>query len=77
MFNQTLEEIAAAKERGEPLAGVGENCYIENAILDKNCAIGDNVRIIGGSHLEDGDGGIVVKKGAVLSPGTAIGVEKA
>ncbi|WP_257657721.1 glucose-1-phosphate adenylyltransferase [Parapedobacter lycopersici] len=80
-FYQTLEEIAHDQERGIPLAGVGENCYIENAILDKNCAIGDNVRINGGNHLEDGDfdtyavydGVVIVKKRAVLPTGTVIG----
>lgn len=38
-----------------PLFGVGENCYIENAIIDKNCMIGNNVRIIGGKHMPDAD----------------------
>ncbi|MEC3881025.1 glucose-1-phosphate adenylyltransferase [Parapedobacter sp. 10938] len=80
-FYQTLDEIDAAHEQGVPLAGVGEHCYIENAILDKNCCIGNNVRITGGSHLEDGDfethavqdGVVVVKKRAVLPSGTVIG----
>ena len=80
-FYQTLEEIERTKEQGSPLVGVGENCYIENAILDKNCCIGDNVRIKGGAHLEDGDfdthaicdGVIVVKKRAVIPSGTEIG----
>jgi glucose-1-phosphate adenylyltransferase len=51
------------------------------AILDKNCYIGDNVKIIGGKHIPDGDYGthsvqdgiVVVKKGAVLPSGTHIG----
>ncbi|HCN11250.1 MAG TPA: glucose-1-phosphate adenylyltransferase, partial [Chryseobacterium sp.] len=55
-------------------------CYIERAILDKNCSIGDNVRIIGGKHLPDGDyethsikdGIVVVKKNAQIAPGTHI-----
>ncbi len=80
-FYQTLDEIAHANEQGTPLTGVGENCYIENAILDKNCCIGSNVRIMGGTHLEDGDfethvirdGIVVVKKRAVLPSGTVIG----
>lgn len=80
-FYQTLEEIERVKEQGSPLVGVGENCYIENAILDKNCCIGDNVRIKGGVHLGDGDfdthairdGIIVVKKRAVIPSGTEIG----
>lgn len=80
-FYQTLDEIDQAHEQGTPLAGVGEHCYIENAILDKNCCIGNNVRITGGTHLEDGDfethavqdGIVVVKKRAILPSGTVIG----
>ena len=80
-FYQTLDEIKAANEQGVPLAGVGENCYIENAIVDKSCCIGSNVRITGGTHLEDGDfdthmirdGIVVVKKRAVVPSGTVIG----
>jgi glucose-1-phosphate adenylyltransferase len=60
--------------------GVGERCYIKNAILDKNCYIGNDVRINGGPHLKDGDydkytvssGIVVVKKSAVLPNGTVI-----
>ncbi|MCL1664730.1 glucose-1-phosphate adenylyltransferase [Elizabethkingia ursingii] len=63
-----------------PLFGVGENCYIENAIIDKNCMIGNNVRIIGGKHMPDADydaysvrdGIIVVKKEAIIPNGTII-----
>src|SRR3546814_827313 len=80
-FYQTLDEIDQAHAEGIPLAGVGENCYIENAILDKNCCIGNNVRITGGTHLEDGDfethavrdGIVVVKKRAIVSSGTVFG----
>lgn len=80
-FYQTLEDIEQAKKNGVPPMGVGEGCHIENAILDKNCCIGDNVRINGGHHLEDGDfpaysvrdGIVVVKKRAVLPSGTVIG----
>jgi len=80
-FYQTLEEIERFNEQGLPLIGVGEHCYIENAILDKNCSIGNNVKIMGGRHLDDGDyethairdGVVVVKKRAVLPSGTVIG----
>ncbi|MCL4154714.1 UNVERIFIED_CONTAM: hypothetical protein GTU68_032451, partial [Idotea baltica] len=33
--------------------GIGDRCNIENAILDKNCCIGNDVTIKGGPHLED------------------------
>jgi glucose-1-phosphate adenylyltransferase len=79
-YYQTLEQIAAYKLENRPLMGVGERCYINNAILDKNCYIGNDVKINGGSHLEDGDFGtytvtegiIVVKKNAIIPNGTII-----
>lgn len=79
-YYQTLEQLETAKNNGLPIMGVGERCYIKNAILDKNCYIGNDVRINGGAHLKDGDydkytvsGGIVVvKKSAVLPNGTVI-----
>jgi glucose-1-phosphate adenylyltransferase len=77
---QTLEEIEEENLAGHPLIGIGDNCFIMNAILDKNCRIGNDVSITGGSHLPDGDNGfyavkdgiIVVKKGAVVPSGTKI-----
>ena len=79
-FYQETKEIVSNDNQGIPNLGVGKYCYIERAILDKNCRIGDNVRIIGGKHLADGDfetysikdGIIVVKKNAVIKPGTQI-----
>ena len=60
--------------------GSGDRCYINNAIVDKNSRIGNDVRIDGGAHLAEGDYGayvvrdgiVVVKKGAVLKNGTQI-----
>lgn len=80
-FYQDTDEIVKNNIKGKPNMGVGKFCYIERAILDKNCSIGDNVRIIGGKHLADGDyehysvqdGIVVVKKGAVIKAGTMIG----
>lgn len=76
---QSLYEIATNDEI--PL-GVGNNCHIEHAILDKDCRIGDNVVIKGGDHLPDmeahhyviRDGVVVVKKGGIIPEGTRIGV---
>jgi glucose-1-phosphate adenylyltransferase len=72
---QTLLEIAS--KPGDILMGIGENCHIENAILDKSCKIGNNATIIGGPHLPNQEndlyviaGGIVVvKKEATIPPG--------
>jgi len=77
---QTLEEIQEDKDNNKPIIGIGDNCKITNAIVDKNSRIGNNVIINGGNHLEDGDfplytvkdGVVVVKKGATIPDGTEI-----
>jgi len=79
-YYETLPEIADAKQKGIPLLGIGERCYIKNAILDKNVRIGNDVRINGGAHLENADhalyaikdGIVVVKKGAVIPNGYVV-----
>lgn len=77
-YYESLDEIA--RDHIEILMGVGERCYIKNAIIDKNCRIGDDVRINGGRHLENmetneyviKDGIVVIKKGAVIPKGYVI-----
>ncbi len=62
--------------------GVGKNCSIDMAILDKNCRVGDNVVIKGGINLPNTetdsycikDGIVVVKKGATIQNGERIGL---
>lgn len=79
-YYETLQEIAEAQEKGIPLLGVGDRCYIKNAILDKNVRIGNDVRIDGGPHLDNQDhelftvkdGIVVVKKGAVIPNGFSL-----
>jgi len=78
---QTLEEIDAEVSIEKPLIGIGDDCDISNAILDKNCRIGNNVTIKGGEHVPDSehslytvkDGIVVIKKGAIIPNGTVIG----
>jgi glucose-1-phosphate adenylyltransferase len=79
-YYQTTESLAENDAKKIPNIGIGKFCYIENAILDKNCHIGNNVRIIGNKNLPDGDfesysvkdGIIVVKKDAIIKDGTVI-----
>ena len=66
------------------LFGIGKNCHIENAIIDKNARIGNNVVIKpfpAGTNLDDTepqkryyvrDGIVVIPKNAVIEPGTVI-----
>ncbi len=77
-YYETLEDIQS--NNIDVLMGIGERCFIKNAILDKNCRIGDDVRINGGTHLEDKetdmyfikDGIVVVKKEATIPKGYVI-----
>ncbi len=79
-YFETLEEIMHNLSKGIPKLGIGERCYMRNVIIDKNCRIGNDVRINGGSHLADADhslytvkdGIVVLKKGAVLPDGFVI-----
>lgn len=79
-YYETIEEMNHATERGLPTLGIGDRCYIKNAIIDKNCRIGNDVRINGSDQLENTDhslytikdGIVVVKKGAILPDGFVI-----
>ncbi len=75
---QTLQEMM--EDELEIPLGVGHYCHIEQAILDKDCRIGNNVVIKGNDQMPDvdtpeyvvRDGIVVVKKGAVIPEGTRI-----
>lgn len=66
---ETEEEVAQQHNMGGPLLGIGKNCFIKNAIIDKNARIGDNV------HLDPTDkpasaefGDIVIRDGVLVVP---------
>lgn len=79
-YYETMAEMVHNAERGIPKLGIGERSYIRNAIIDKNCRIGNDVRINGGNHLENTDhslyvvkdGIVVIKKGAIIPDGFVI-----
>ena len=79
-YYETLQEIENNTQKGIPKIGIGDRCYFKNAIVDKNCRIGNDVRINGGQHLSNTDhalyavkdGIVVLKKGAVLPDGFVI-----
>ena len=76
-YYQSLEKMRTNAENNLISLGVGERCFINNTIVDKNCRIGNDVKLNGGQHLENcntelytiKDGIIVVKKGAVIPDG--------
>jgi glucose-1-phosphate adenylyltransferase len=77
---ESVAEIERAERRGLPPLGIGEDCVIERAIIDKNARIGRGVRIQNQAGVQEADGegyyvrdGIVlVPKGGVLRDGTVI-----
>jgi glucose-1-phosphate adenylyltransferase len=72
---------AANLARGLLPVGVGANCVVERAILDKNARIGEGCVIRGAAGLPDSegegwvirDGIVIIPKDATLPPGSRIG----
>jgi glucose-1-phosphate adenylyltransferase len=79
-YYQNLDEIKHNVYNNVVNIGIGERCFINNTIVDKNCRIGNDVKLNGGKHLKDDntdlytikDGIIVVKKGVTLPDGFTI-----
>lgn len=79
-YYETIEQIHQKTLSGKPILGIGEGCTIEDAIVDKNCSIGNDVQIKGGAHLEKVDHPlytikdhiVVIKKGAIIPNGFKI-----
>jgi len=76
-YYQTEEEVAADKAKGRPPLGVGRNCKIKHAIIDKNARIGEGV-VLSPEGKPDGDyahdivirdGILCVCKGALIPAG--------
>lgn len=80
-FYETLLEIEALEAEGKTAVGIGKRCKIKGAIIDKNCRVGNDVIIEGGTHLANAehalytikDGIVVVKKGVTIPEGFRIG----
>ncbi|HEX8677041.1 MAG TPA: glucose-1-phosphate adenylyltransferase, partial [Segetibacter sp.] len=76
-YYETLEQLLINEKKGIPTVGIGQRCHIEHAIIDKNCRIGNDVRIVGGNKIANvehelytiKDEIVVVKKNAVLPDG--------
>lgn len=79
-YYESAESIRAHEQAGIPRIGVGRNTRIENAIIDKNARIGDNVVISPAGKPENldhelyyiRDGIVVIPKNAVIPHGTVI-----
>ena len=79
-YFESAESIVEHERTGKPRVGIGSNCKIENAIIDKNARIGNDVTIspVGKPENFDHplyfirDGIVVIPKGASIPHGTVI-----
>jgi glucose-1-phosphate adenylyltransferase len=70
---ETERERTANRSAGIPDLGIGEGSVIERAILDRDCRIGANVRIVNRRNLAEGEGdNYVIRNGIVVIPDGAI-----
>jgi len=68
-YYQTIDEMEQDLENDQPRIGVGRNCLIRRAIIDKNARIGAGVRILNEAQLQHHDGpGYFVRDGIVIVP---------
>ncbi|MCF7686682.1 MAG: glucose-1-phosphate adenylyltransferase [Cephaloticoccus sp.] len=80
-FYETEVQLKENSAGGRPHLGVGKNCHIRGAIIDKNARIGDNCRLDAAGKLDGSyangtvvvrDGVLVVPKGACIPAGTVV-----
>jgi glucose-1-phosphate adenylyltransferase len=79
-FYESQESVLRHEAEGKPRIGIGMNCKIDNAIIDKNARIGNNVTISSADKPDKldhelfyvRDGIVVIPKNAVIPHGTVI-----
>ena len=79
-FYESQESVERHEREGKPRIGIGANCKITNAIIDKNARIGNNVTISPAGKPDKvdhdlyyiRDGIVIIPKGAIIPHGTVI-----
>jgi len=79
-YYESIDTIKRNEQNRLPSMGIGKNCFIKGAIIDKNARIGDNVKIINRDNLKNydsdniyiRDGIIIVAKNALIADNTEI-----
>jgi len=77
---ESQESVNRHEREGKPRMGIGANCNIENAIIDKNARIGNNVTISPAGKPDKvdhdlyyiRDGIVIIPKGAIIPHGMVI-----
>ncbi len=79
-YYEPLENIRKNEALKRPSIGIGNNCVIKKAILDKNARIGDHVKIVNEKGVRDfsadnhmiKDGITIIHKNAIIPSGSVI-----
>jgi glucose-1-phosphate adenylyltransferase len=80
-YYETVAQQRENEAKGRPHIGIGRNCRIEGAIIDKNARIGDDCVLTAAGKLDGRyangavmvrDGVLVVPKGGIIPPGTVV-----
>jgi glucose-1-phosphate adenylyltransferase len=79
-YYESQESVERHEREGRPRVGIGANCRIENAIIDKNARIGNDVKISPAGKPENvdhdsyfiRDGIVIIPKDAVIPNGMVI-----
>ncbi len=77
---ESKEELAQNAEKKVPNVGIGQNCEIRNAIIDKNARIGNGVKLVNARGIKEEtqedyviqDGITVIPKNSIIPDGTVI-----
>jgi glucose-1-phosphate adenylyltransferase len=69
-YYESPEELASDVASGTPRMGIGEGSLIVKAIVDKNCRIGKNVRLVNDKNVQDtpDEGTAMIRDGIICVP---------
>jgi glucose-1-phosphate adenylyltransferase len=79
-YFESKESIEQHEKAGKPRVGIGSGCRIENAIIDKNARVGNNVMVSPAGKPDNvdhplyyiRDGIVIIPKNALIPHGTVI-----
>lgn len=77
---ETADDRSENQQDSTPSLGIGDGSFIQNAIVDKDCRIGKNVKLVNEKNIQEEEGKycviregiIVVPRGTTIPDGTVI-----
>jgi glucose-1-phosphate adenylyltransferase len=67
-YYERPDQLAENRTKGRPNVGIGAGTVIDGAIIDKNCRIGQNVRIDTDTSQDADHGDVVIRDGVIVVP---------